>query len=295
MIVVFVKKVARFILFSVVILLILTVISHGVVKYFSDFGIDADATSIILGHSHPECAFDERLLPNFKNLAKGGEGYFYTYYKLKKVLEFNDQIETVYVEFSNTTVSEQMDQWIWGFEKMSAFFPVYSPFIDVDGFKLLYENNSTDFASVVSTSTRVNFFKMITGDLSIGDDDGAFLHLDKEFNPKVELDSPRKIEMQRNWSEDNLMSLDRIVHLCDEHNVKLVFVRSPQHKLFNISNEFMMIEIKMNRYPDILFLDFNNFPLNTNQFADKGHLNGKGATEFTKYFKTVISDKIIKE
>ena len=42
----------------------------------------------------------------------------------------------------------------------------------------------------------------------------------------------------------------------------MYLVRSPQHKYYNRTNEKEFIKIRNEKFEDIEFLDFNDFPLN---------------------------------
>ena len=52
----------------------------------SQFDLKKQPKSIVVGHSHPECAFNDSLIQEFKNFSSSGESYFYTYPKLKNII-----------------------------------------------------------------------------------------------------------------------------------------------------------------------------------------------------------------
>ena len=91
--------------------------SEIIIKNSANFKLKPQTKYLVLGHSHPECAFNDSLINNLKNLAQTGESYYYTYFKTIKVLEQNPSIEIVFVEFTNNQIYELMNNWIWG--KMS--------------------------------------------------------------------------------------------------------------------------------------------------------------------------------
>src|SRR5690242_3872536 len=70
------------------------------------FALPQDKSYIILGHSQPACSFDDTLINGFLNMATPMEGYFYTYYKTKKILECNNHVKGVFIEFSSNQISE---------------------------------------------------------------------------------------------------------------------------------------------------------------------------------------------
>lgn len=58
--------------------------------------LDKPIQSVIFGHSHSQCPFNDSLLPGFLNLSQSGEGYFFSYFKIKKVLNVNPHIKSVF-------------------------------------------------------------------------------------------------------------------------------------------------------------------------------------------------------
>ena len=55
------------------------------------------------------------------------------------------------------------------------------------------------------------------------------------------------------------------------------------------SDKIIFQKIRKGWFNDIPFLDFNNFPLADNEFADMGHLNYKGAKKFSLWFRRMVS------
>jgi hypothetical protein len=47
------------------------------------------------------------------------------------------------------------------------------------------------------------------------------------------------------------------------------------------------------KYSDQVLLDFKDFPINNNEFADKEHLNQKGAVKFTNFLNSMIQKGLL--
>jgi hypothetical protein len=291
----FLKKTISTIIIFIIGLLSFVFIIHFIVKYKSDFILSTETKFIIFGHSHPECAFNDGLIANFINLSKSGEGYFYTYQKVKEVLSEN-KIDAIFIEFSNTQISKHMDEWIWGFEKMNAYFPVHSPFMDKSDMLFLYNKNNKDFPKVISTSTRHNLTRVLSFDYSISKRYGAYNRLERnkitESINKINFNSDTRDKKQE-ISTDNIKYLEKIINYCNRKNTKVYLIRSPQHKYFPRLNESNLLEIKNNNFKDIEFLDFDNFPLQDEEFGDFGHLNYKGAKVFSLWFNQLIKNNLL--
>ena len=137
----FLKKSLLFLLGLSFAYLTFFVSSHRYFRKHGDFRLSKDTTRIILGHSHPECAFNDALIPATRNLAQSGESSFFTYQKLRIVLEQNPQIDTVFLEYSNDMIPQNRDSWIWGNEKLNKNLPLYAPFMKWEDYRLILKKN----------------------------------------------------------------------------------------------------------------------------------------------------------
>lgn len=279
-------------LLSVVIFIFLV---HATVAYISDFELPHDTELVIIGHSHPECAFDDSKLRGAVNLSSSGEAYFYSYLKLKNILAANE-LQNVFIEFTNNSLAGKMNEWTWGLEKMSAFVPLYYPFMSWRERFYLGDMNPQDFILALSTSTRNNLTRILSGDFALVPRFGSFKPLveskveDFRNIPPLEL---RELFDHSGYSALNLAFLDSIVLLCREQEINLYFVRSPQHHALPRDNEDLLLSIKDIRYPNIPFLDFDRFPLGDSAYADLAHLNAVGAGEFSGWLHQALESGLL--
>jgi hypothetical protein len=292
----FLKKIISTLFIFIIGLLMFVFIVHYIVKYKSDFILNKENKFLVLGHSHSECAFNDSIIPNFKNLSKSGEAYFYTYQKVKKILSEN-KIDAVFIEFSNNVIHKYMDdEWIWGFEEMNNHFPWHSPFMDTSDIQLLLSKNNKDFLKVISTSTRHNFTTILSFDYSISEKYGSYKRLER--NEIAELISKRKTNVDSlaestEISYYNIKYLEKIINFCESKNTKVYFVRSPQHSYYSRLNEEKLLAIKNKKFKNIEFLDFDNFPIQDEAYADFAHLNYKGAKVFSLWFNELIKKNLL--
>ena len=125
--------------FSILILIILLsdIMLSWFQNKFASFELIERPKYIMLGTSHSACAFNDTLISDFINLSDLGESYFYTFIKLKKILEQNKSIEAVFLEYSNNQTQKIMDEWIWGYEKMNYRYNKYSSYMNLNEHLLL--------------------------------------------------------------------------------------------------------------------------------------------------------------
>ncbi|MDO3644433.1 hypothetical protein [Mucilaginibacter sp. L3T2-6] len=293
----FIKKTVLFIAASAFILLAIILIPNYVISKRSRFAINNKDRIVLFGHSHPECAFDDTLISNLKNLSHSAEPYFYTYQKVKMVLQQNPQIETVLVEFTNNQIDAKMNDWTWGYTYMSSMFPKYIPFMDKADIGVLAENNPKDFMNCLSVSARNNLVRVLTSDYEFTSIMGGYFRIDaSRTSLTADSISSGQGEMVRpGVSLVNLLYLKKIIAFCRERHKRVFLVRSPQHHSYEyLKNEKDFLRIKQAMFSSTEFLDFGKFPLRDDEFADFGHLNYKGATKFSKWFGAMLNSGLLK-
>jgi len=289
----FLKKTALFILTGLTVISGIVAIPACLINHFSDFTINKKYKIVLFGHSHPECAFNDSLITGFKNLSHSAEPYFYTYQKVKKVVSQNPQIETVLIEYSNNQIDEKMNDWTWDYKYMSNMFPIYSSFMHTTDIEVLFKHDSGVFFNCISISARQNLFKAITFDYNFADRIGGYLKLNRSQRLSTGDSLAHGISKYRflnpRLSIINLIYLRKIIDYCKQQNKKLFLIRSPQYKYYEYRyNEKVYLDVKNRYFKDVKLIDFNNFPLSDDEFADPGHLNMKGASRFSNYVNKQI-------
>lgn len=289
----FIKHTIAFLVVSILVLFLFNYSVFKIVSINTDYRLNKNIKGIILGNSYPECALNDSLIPNIKNVAKSGEPYLYTYQKLKKLLSQNKQIERVYLEYTNLYLHLDKDQKMWSYRETNMFFFYYSPFMKYHDFKNLYANNKDDFFKFFSHSLRRNLVKIARFDYKLTDKQGGYDWLVRfKTDSLVKVNSHKEINNKKSkkLSKYNVAYLKKIRALCKEKQVKLILIRSPLHSLYPIDNEQVFQELLNTHFKEVEFLDFKNFPLKDGEFGDFDHLNYLGAKKFSKYFNSVIND-----
>ncbi len=263
----------------------------------SKFKLEEGISAVILGHSQTECGLNDSLISNTQNLSFGGEAYIYNYHKLKKLVEVNPQLQKVYLSFSNNQVGANISKWVYGDEKLTHYFPKYNYLMEVEDYTTIAKENPKGILISEVKSIVNNAKSVLKREKTVFYDRnwGGYLSLNKQkldslikANHLVKL----KKEISKTESQINLYYLDKIVTLCKEKHLKLVFVRTPMHPLlFAVQNEDLFQRIRKSKYNDILFLDFHDFKLNNNEFADFDHLNKDGAIKLSKAFDQQVQSK----
>lgn len=290
----FVFKVLLYVAIPVLIGFALFYTSYGLISK-DTYWSTKDTKYIFCGHSHPECAFQDKLMPNSMNISKSGESYFYTYMKLKKILPANDKIETVYLEFGTNNIFKVMDTWTFEDKIIGQNIPRFHPIMLSEELRLLQVYKPDYRVNLLpKTFLKENLFTIysalvIKKGFRSNTRFGGFVPLKrlKTTQDLVEQGdiNPDSLEL----SATSFYYLNKIEKLCKSTKKNLVLVRCPVHKDYtHPKQEEIFLQVKKQILPDLKFIDFGHLITDNQYFADKGHLNVEGATYFSNYFKEKV-------
>lgn len=293
----FIIKTISFALVGCLLILAIALIPGFMVNKFSKFGVKSNSTIALFGHSHSECAYNDTLIPKLTNLSHSAESYFYTFQKVKKYLSQNPQITTVLIEFSNNQIDTKMDDWTWGYTYMSNMFPQYASFMGVSDFELLAKHNSKYFMNCIGIAARTNLIKTLSFNYDYTGKTGGYFKIEGSKLLSSNKPAGENLKASSNKSAistTNLQYLKKIIDYCNNLRKAVFLIRSPQHPLYEYRhNEAEFSLIRERYFSDIKFLDFNNYPLKNDDFADFGHLNSKGALKFSAYINQCIKNGML--
>ncbi|RXR27733.1 hypothetical protein EQG68_14615 [Flavobacterium piscinae] len=265
------------------------------------YKLDASVEHIILGHSQPECGLNDSLIAHTKNFSQGGEAYFYTYTKLKKLIEVNPKIKTVYLSFSNNQLEQKMDEWTFDAVYINDKYPAYFFAMDWKEKKLLWKHNPKAVLQSEQLLLKNNLVDLVKYKGKIRPEIywGDYLYLKRQKTDSlIQVNYVQTIVKERGKgiSEINLTYLKKIVHWCKEHNIQLLFYRTPVHTVLSETyDEKAFDSIRKKHFSTVPFLDCIDFPLSNEEFGDFDHLNYKGARKFSSFFNQLVQQKITSE
>lgn len=285
-------------LFFVTCLALVLVFNYAVDRLVSNekyYPLQPAKPYLILGHSHPACAYNDSLIDGVQNLSHAMEGYFYTYFKLKTLIQSKQNIKGVFLDFSNDQLNSFGNQRIYG-NYLSSLLPKYSSVIDFKGLIFLFSKKPAETLQSLNTSLwkkasfcfhdERNFIKAMdwggytyTTHITDGKDEASI----KKVNGKA------IIEYDQSISETNLEYLRKIIDLCKSNQIQIYLIRTPLFYMpIESTNEELFKSTLQNKFADVPFLDFNAFKLIQNDFADKDHLNTYGSRKISLFFNQLM-------
>ncbi|GER60168.1 hypothetical protein ULMA_22760 [Patiriisocius marinus] len=279
----FLKKVGVFFLILVIFVTVLSFILIPLIKKSNYYKIESDITDIYIGDSHIRQAVVDSLLSNSQNIALDSESLYFTYYRLKKIFESENDIETVYLGFSYHTLSDYYDDYIYG-EFSNSTSPKYFfllPFSEQK--KMLYLNRKNNYVKGLIK----NVYKPILNNSKFGGYSNVFMNtksikssMDKRIN--LQYYTENKINQ---FSQINLLYLEKIINLSIINNFKLIIVNTPLDSYYKAKIPIEYIDkydSVISKY-DLPLIDFCNITFDENQFIPDGdHLSKEGALKMTK-------------
>ncbi len=297
----FILKFFNFLLFSFFTTFILIFSFNKVIEGGPYFKIKKDTKYLVLGHSHPECAFNDSIIDNLENFGKSAESYFYTYIKLKSLIKSNRQIKTVFLEFSNFQIDDNWDSlYTWSDEMISWRYPMYSPIFEPSDLFFILKKNIKSVINSQSLSLTNNIKFLISKETNYPKFNqwGGYLYLIRDKTDSLlsvlSSDSLLNFNKMDKMSTTNIHYLLKIVEFCKENKVKIFLIRSPFHPKYpGFKNESYFQNILNAKLYNLEFLDFKNFPLENNEYGDLNHLNYKGSEKFSHFFKKLLKMNIL--
>lgn len=246
------------------------------------------ASTLFLGDSHMEVTIDDKILFESENLGMNSESYYFTYFKLKKIIEKNPKIKTVYLASSYHNLSSYYDKFIDGefsfsISKRYFFLLPYN-----EKFKMLYVNKN-DFFSYLKVNLE-NGFSNICAENIIHE--GKFANrfintsaIEKSIVKRINFQFYEK-GVERDFSQKNITNLLKINELCKTRRIKLILLNSPLHPSYKskVPRKFIQKLNEISLENQIEILDLSSSLSNDSCFIPDGdHVSRKGALLTTQY------------
>ncbi len=268
-----------------------------------DYAIAAETKNVFIGASHFEVGIDDALLNDTANYSVSGMPYYFTYPKVKRILENNKQIEKLFVSLSPIHIGPYGDATLLSDKGLSReeafeFFPLMEEY-DALGAKRF----SLDFVlSYAKYNLGVPFNYMddlkrtlvsFKRHLSVSDFD--FMGKYKVYTENLikPADLKKKADFyfgdHIQYSEFTVKAVEKVAALAQQLNVELYIVNMPAYEEFRklVPSEYTdkqksLMQDLQAKYTNLRYLDYYEYPIDAKGFLDGDHLNIVGAKVFTQ-------------
>jgi len=282
----FIKNIGLFICAAILLIALLVVVTGLFAKSTFDFDIDRNKNILVLGNSHPECAINDSILPNYFNLAQGGSAYIYDYVKLRAVTKHNPQIDTLVIGYSYGDLKESMNRWITDEDKLDYKLRVYMFLLTPKDYLTLLKASPLNTLKYTPQTILHNIQTKFKGFSYLG----GFKSLKKHRLEKAkELLDPLTEKETKNYSKYQAEYLLKIYEFCESKNIKLILLNTPIHPILQ-KNQAPLKEnycrFAREKLPNALLIDHARISLDESAYRDLSHLHATGAKAYSKFLKS---------
>ena len=254
-----------------------------------------DTQILFFGDSHTKNAFNPMFINNSFNFASEGESYLHTYFKLRKILEFEDFKPTIVVlpidlnSFASYRLKGLQDEWYWkryiDFNEISGVDTGISPIITRINMYFPFIGNGENFMAYMGGRSKL-FRGYIFGYANFSSLDTkeelASQIANFHFKDSVIVD-------------ENLFSyFKEVLDLAEERNISVILVKFPVTGIYYNSTEkyfhdkgayYEKIRNVTGSHDNVYILDYQKIYFdNMSLFRDPHHLNVMGAEALSKRF-----------
>lgn len=253
------------------------------------FEIPADKKFLFIGDSHMETGLDETVVPASYNFAQSGDPYFDQYFRLKKILDANPQIRTVFITATPHSLARYGDERIFGNYTMQNVVPNAIPLYDAEIWKMYLGNEPKRFLKFMMLST----LKRITGALNpsshslikrlgarrISEAKNLEKSIARERDPNA---------VDRLHGDDSVGTARQIVYLrkmvefSRSRGARVIFLNLPLYRAEEFFDVPYFENLLKTEFPDVEFWDYADFPIPDDCRQDINHLNRWGAEIFSR-------------
>jgi len=256
------------------------------------YALDDGITTIVLGDSHTETSIDDQYFPNLRNFSFRGENLYFSYYKLKRILDTNPQIENVLLSFSYYSLNEFHD------DVPPVFLLDYYWLLDPEGIKtidptlrdadMILKDMSSRFVRWLLSRIERSEFHLLNGgyrklDTSNLNEASSAKRISGHYFKENSAEAQEQSALQ-------ILYFEKFIQLCREKGVRLVFINTPLHHSYYtkipaefVSKYYSLVADIQRRHPGTTtLLDLKESVINDELFHDGDHLNSEGGVHFMK-------------
>lgn len=266
-------------------------------RLLNHYPTDPEITSLFVGDSHIQLAIDDKLLPNSLNIGNTGESIYFSYFKLKMLLNSNPSIKKVYLGLGYHSLSSSYDKHING-DCSSEIAPKYFYLLPYKEKLQMACWNKNKLIPFVRNITRQGFRKNAKDSYSpfMGGFSNQYVN-DQEYKPAIDKrllsHYPHAVD-SNSYSEFNIQKLDEIINLCASKNIELYILNTPLHHYYS-SGVPKKYKDKLNQIiisKHLNYIDLSDLKFNKDCFIlDGDHVSSLGATATSLKLKEMLQKR----
>jgi hypothetical protein len=273
-------------LFILATTIIATIFNMLLIKNIS-FVLPENKTILVVGDSQTECAIDDNILMDSFNFSQSGTAHFYSFLKVRKMLENNPQIDTVVISYSYEDVTIEKDSWVTSQRYISSKVPRYLSLMNIEDLLSIFSCNPIavvfSIPSFIRDSVPYIFHKKNIMDTKFL---GGYLHLDREKLDEDIRNNNNKRKSDISYSKYQMNYIREIYNMSILKNKTVILLNTPKY-LSNIDVRYKMYYFNFAKeyLKNAKLVDHSDIKMPAGSFADINHLNFKGAEIYSQFIK----------
>lgn len=272
-----------------IVLVSLATLAAAQEKLFAKTLSEEKADVLFFGDSHVLLAIDDSKVPRWKNYGAIAEDYYFTFYKMKKVLDRQTTVNQVVLGFSPHNISSYRSG-SFQYKKGQSVIDRYFFLLPIAQKARLLRANRYAFLPFFKSLYKVGVYDILHPKSM-----AIFGETKYKFNDAVANDSliEARIQVQffytngmRNFSAFSENYLDSIVRLCKQRDVPLALINPPVYKSYleRVPQAYLEKCNELVKQKGLHSINCQEFALSRDCFLPDGdHLSEKGAIIFTSY------------
>jgi hypothetical protein len=285
-------KLFKFLVRVLLVIFLLLVIGYVKEKY--QFNLNKEFLNnknVFIGDSHIQKSIDPSKFKQTINIAQVSESFYYSFFKLKYLIDQKIQIKSVYFGVGYHSFSSYYDKYTFGkfSEDIRARYFYILPFSENLSFGVNHFKTVLDFSkSLISKNSTFH---------AANDLNHTFLggHTNFFVNFKLDTSFIKRRAKEQYYNENRLCKIsqvnssyfDSIVSICKRNNIKLTLVSTPVHPYYDkcvpkFFKNYFLKKCKMSGCKLILF-DSKHFTDDC-FYRDGDHVTKKGGQKITSEF-----------
>lgn len=253
------------------------------------FEVSVDNEFLFIGDSHMETGIDEAQIPGAYNFAQSGDPYFDQFFRLERILEDNPQFKTVFITATPHSLSKYGDARIFGNYTMQNVVPNALPLYNAQIWKMYLENEPVRFAKfLLCEPFRLAKRTLISSRVALMDRLGnnrvsELRNLEKSIKKERDPNAVGRLHGDDSaGTARQIEFLRKMVELSRSRGARVVFLNLPLYR----DEEFFDVPYFKNllkeKFSDVEFWDYADFPIPDDCRQDINHLNRWGAEIFSR-------------
>jgi hypothetical protein len=244
-------------------------------------------TTFFIGDSHVQNCVNDSIVDKGITLSVKAESYYFSYFKIRRLLEHNARIRRIYLGFSYHNLSSANEDFVFGRYSKDIASRYFFILPISEQFRLLSANKHHLYAFIKKTL----LYKPSA--FLGGYENNSYLSavVDSSVSKRIKFHYYNGTRLAP-VSAFNLQYFDKIIRLCSRRGIQLTLLNTPLHPLYTsrIPSQYTSRYQQLVARYKLPIVDFKNIPFDDSCYIPDGdHVSVKGAVIASTFLEQQLS------